>query len=451
LRIAVPSVEGKLSDGDIGGGWNRGSRGEVPLAVAPPAGAPPVVGSPTWFTLLTPPISTFGGKNQGGYKFPAMRICKNVVFTAVLTVASLAPAASAFGATRPVVTQDWFYIGGHYIDTPGGQVLTGSMYTQVFTPLKVTHKYPIVLIHGGGGTGATYEKTPDGRPGWAYDYAGRGFRVYVVDQPARGRSILDTKVDGPVVRDSVKSLEQRLTLPETFNLWPQAKLHTQWPGAGKPGDKYFDAFIATRAMTLESNATMEELTTHSVVALLDRIGPAIVETHSQSGAYGWRIADARPKLVKALIQVEPNGPPYKDIAFIGPPDYFGTETVGRPWGLTSGPMTYAPAVSDPADLTFVQQTQADAPDLVRCWEQAPPAHQLPVLASVKILMVTSEASYHAPYDHCTSRFLDQAGVKHDYIHLAKLGIHGNAHDMMLEKNSAAISAVMANWLVSKGL
>jgi hypothetical protein len=78
--------------------------------------------------------------------------------------------------------------------------------------------------------------------------------VYVVDQPARGRSIQDASVDGPLVRDTVKSLEQRLTIPQDFNLWPQAKLHTQWPGTGKPGDKYFDAFMATRVMSLKDNA-----------------------------------------------------------------------------------------------------------------------------------------------------------------------------------------------------
>jgi pimeloyl-ACP methyl ester carboxylesterase len=325
------------------------------------------------------------------------------------------------------------------------------MFTQVFTPLHVTHRYPIVLIHGGGGTGATYEKTPDGRPGWAYNYAARGFRVYVVDQPARGRSIQDVSVDGPVVRDTVKSLQQRLTLTERFNLWPQAKLHTQWPGTGEPGDPSFDRFIATRVMSLADNGKMEELTSAAVVALLDRIGPAIVQTHSQAGAYGWRIADARPKLVKALIQVEPNGPPYKETTYVGPPAYFGPETVGRAWGLTNGPLTYAPAVTDPAELSFVQQDTADAPDLVKCWLQASPVHQLPVLATVKILMVTTEASYHAPYDHCTSHYLTQAGVKHDWIRLPQVGIHGNGHDMMLEKNSASIAAVMANWLVARGL
>jgi pimeloyl-ACP methyl ester carboxylesterase len=377
------------------------------------------------------------------------------VAAAMLALAGAGAAAAPGAGTppaRPAVTQDWFYIGGHYIETPGGTVLTGQMYTQVISPQHVTHRYPIVLIHGGGGTGATYEKTADGRPGWAYDYARRGFRVYVVDQPARGRSIQDVTIDGKVTRDTVKSVEQRLTIPETFNLWPQAKLHNQWPGTGKPGDPAFDGFLATRVTSLADNGTMEELTTAAMVKLLEKIGPAIVQTHSQAGTYGWRIADARPNLVKALIQVEPNGPPYKETTYVGPPDYFGPETVGRPWGLTNGPITYAPTVTDPAtDLTFVQQDRADGPGLVKCWLQAAPAHQMPVLAKATVLMLTTEASYHAPYDHCTSHYLTQAGVKHDWIRLAQIGIHGNAHDMMLEKNSAAIAAVMANWLASKGL
>jgi hypothetical protein len=59
FKIAVPSLEGKLSDGDIAGGLKAGSRGAaVPLAVGPPAGVPPEAGSPTLFTLLTRLLST---------------------------------------------------------------------------------------------------------------------------------------------------------------------------------------------------------------------------------------------------------------------------------------------------------------------------------------------------------------------------------------------------------
>ena len=60
-------------------------------------------------------------------------------------------------------------------------------------------------------------------------------------------------------------------------------------------------------------------------------------------------------------------------------------------------------------------------------------------------MVLSEASYHAPYDHCTSKWLTQAGVKHAFIRLADIGIRGNGHMMMLEKNNLEISAFLRRW------
>ena len=63
-----------------------------------------------------------------------------------------------------------------------------------------------------------------------------------------------------------------------------------------------------------------------------------------------------------------------------------------------------------------------------------------------IVVMMSEASYHAPYDHCTVKFLQQAGVKTDFIKLADLGIKGNSHVMMQEKNSKEIAAVIYSWL-----
>ena len=57
----------------------------------------------------------------------------------------------------------------------------------------------------------------------------------------------------------------------------------------------------------------------------------------------------------------------------------------------------------------------------------------------------SEASYHAPYDYCTSRYLTQAGVKHEFVSLPDAGIRGNGHMMMLEKNNLEIAALLDGW------
>jgi len=63
-----------------------------------------------------------------------------------------------------------------------------------------------------------------------------------------------------------------------------------------------------------------------------------------------------------------------------------------------------------------------------------------------ILVLTAEASYHAPYDHCTVKYLRQAGVEPAFVRLGELGIRGNSHVMMLESNSRDIAAVIARWL-----
>ena len=160
---------------------------------------------------------------------------------------------------------------------------------------------------------------------------------------------------------------------------------------------------------------------------------------------GWSVADERPALVKGILAIEPSGPPIRNIEAKGPPDYFNDGALARPWGVTRGPMTYDPPAASTEDLKLVRQEKPDGPGLVRCFEQAAPARKLANLAGIPILMVLSEASYHAPYDHCTSKWLTQAGVKHAFIRLADIGIRGNGHMMMLEKNDLEISAFLRRW------
>jgi hypothetical protein len=134
-----------------------------------------------------------------------------------------------------------------------------------------------------------------------------------------------------------------------------------------------------------------------------------------------------------------------DVAFKGAPVWFENGPLTKPWGLTAVPLTYA-GVSDASELSFAQQDKADAPDLVKCWRQKEPAKPLAKLANIPVAIFTSEASYHASYDHCTAAFLTQAGVKNTFIRLADRGIHGNGHMMMLEKNNLDIAALIADWV-----
>ena len=81
--------------------------------------------------------------------------------------------------------------------------------------------------------------------------------------------------------------------------------------------------------------------------------------------------------------------------------------------------------------------------------QKSPAKQLPNLQKMPILIMTAEASYHASYDHCTVKFLEQAGVHPTFMKLGDMGIHGNGHMMMLEKNNMEVAGLMSKWLTSK--
>jgi hypothetical protein len=42
--------------------------------------------------------------------------------------------------------------------------------------------------------------------------------------------------------------------------------------------------------------------------------------------------------------------------------------------------------------------------------------------------------------------LAQAGVKHLFVRLPEVGIHGNGHMMMLEKNNVQIAALLRDWV-----
>ena len=347
----------------------------------------------------------------------------------------------------------YFFVGGKIDTAMPGHPVVGQMYVEVMLPADMRHPHPIVMVHGGYQTGTNFTGTPDGREGWAQHFVRRGYGVYVVDQVARGRSPHWDAVHGPVdssAKTSLNLIENRFTAPAKYASWPQSGLHTQFPGGGQAPDPVFTRFFASQFPSLSDFPKQQELNRDALVALLDRIGPAILLTHSQSGAFGWPVADARPDLVKAIIAMEPNGPPVRVVIDgLEQPDWYRDDDAEKPYGLTVAPLTYEPPVTADRPLRFVRQAAPDAAGLVRCWAQAEPAAKLPRLMGIPIGIFVAEASYHAAYDHCTSAYLAQAGVDHDFIRLEARGIRGNGHMMMLETNSDAIAQLVAEWVEEK--
>jgi len=366
-----------------------------------------------------------------------------------LAVVLLVLLAGTVAAQAPpplsIARQGYFFVAGKYFEAADGRTMSGQMYVEFQIPATVTHPYPIVMFSGGGQSGLNYTGTPDGREGWMQYFLRQGYAVYILDQPSRGRSPHQPET-GPQARTPVERVQQRFTAPERSHLWPQAKLHTQWPGTGVAGDPVFDQFFAQNYPSLVSFPRQQELNRDAGAALLDRIGPAILFTHSQSATFGWLVADARPALVKAIVAMEPSGPPVHDNVEKEAPGWFDDGPLAKPYGLTAPPLVYDPPVANPTELKFVRQEKPDAADLVRCWAQAEPARALVNLRNIPVLVVQSEASYHAAYDHCTVAYLRQARVTVRFIRLADVGIRGNGHMLMLEKNNLEIAAVAERWL-----
>ena len=116
-------------------------------------------------------------------------------------------------------------------------------------------KYPIVFIHGQAQSGtvsrpsnpllkslrhratltghidwvselAQYARRP---PSWASWFLQQGYEVYLIDQPQRGRSAY-MPGDGSLATYIAEFISWLFTAVQSLGSWPQAKLHTQWPG-----------------------------------------------------------------------------------------------------------------------------------------------------------------------------------------------------------------------------
>ncbi|KAB8077207.1 Alpha/Beta hydrolase protein [Aspergillus leporis] len=338
--------------------------------------------------------------------------------------------------------RSYMYVGGQYVeDGSGGHVFTDQMYVEKLTPTQgATKKHPIVFIHGQAQTGTNWLNKPDGGSGWASYFLSQGYECYLLDQTFRGRSPWFPS-NGTMSTYSAEILQQRFTAAKKYMLWPQAALHTQWNGTGVMGDPVFDTYYASTVEFFGSGTGQQYTVQEAGAALLDIIGrPVVLLSHSQGGLMPWVITDVRPDLVHAIVSLEPTGPPFQEAVF--------SNKSSRPYGLTDIPLTFEPAVSDPTTDLVRQVLPTNSTARSPCVIQAdhPAPRKLVNLQKVPVMILTTESSYHAPYDWCTVKFLQQAGVPTEHLQLGEVGIHGNGHMVFLEKNSDQVAGVIQKWI-----
>jgi hypothetical protein len=147
----------------------------------------------------------------------------------------------------------------------------------------------------------------------------------------------------------------------------------------------------------------------------------------------------RSDLVKGIVQLEPSGPPFT----LRPP--FGNDPAFA-FGLTDLAIGYEPSAGNNAENIKTTVKPAIDDNHNECIMQKSPAKQLTNLSKIPELVVTGEASFHAPYDYCTVRYLEQVGVDVEYADLGKEGILGNGHMFFMEKNNLEIADRVYQWL-----
>jgi pimeloyl-ACP methyl ester carboxylesterase len=277
---------------------------------------------------------------------------------------------------------------------PNNSYWVEAMYAQYYHPSNRRGQYPLLLWHGGGLTGVSFETTPDGRDGWLNYFLRKGWDTVVSDSVERGRAGFARSPEifttSPIFRPRREAWEG-FRIGEGANSWDaDPAKRKQLAGNQFPAEGY-DNFVKQLVPRWTST---DDAIQRGYDALLERACPCIIVFHSQAGLFAFRAAQKRPDLVKALVAVETSG--------VGVPD------------------------------------------------------QAAKLKDIPILMVYGDHIVgHPRWPAIKKRGTDftqlvkDAGGQVDIIDLPARGITGNSHMLMMDRNNLAVAGVIQDWLAAK--
>ena len=347
-----------------------------------------------------------------------------VLFGAVLGLAALGSPASAQTVSdvqAPAVPlilkeQGSFFVGGQtaYSDATGwdkigfdfgtGNVTIDQMYVQFQKPYSLQQHVPVVFVHGCCLSSKTWETTPDGRMGWYEYFTRRGHPTYLADQSARARSGFNGTVFNEVKEGRKPPSAQPPVLLATYEFaWSVFRFGpsfgTPWPDEQFPMDKVAELYkqvipdlILTEVPSLTAEfvtPVTDNPTVINMAALARELNGAILVGHSQSSGFPTQAALKNPTGIKGIVQLETG--------------------------------------------CFSNLTQ----------------DQVATLAKIPMLvMVGDHFSTPQPTPECAREMaqINGAGGDFTFVTLPSLGMHGNSHMFMQDRNNLTVADVILSWI-----
>lgn len=190
-----------------------------------------------------------------------------------------------------------------YTRDPNGAYAIEQAYVQYFVPDGAT-SFPIVLVHGGGMTGACWETTPDGREGWLQQILRAGHPTYVIDNVERGRA---GWCPFPEVWSEQAQMRSERDVWSFFRFGHPADYERRAPFAGAAFPVEFLAELTRQQVPRWTTTTDQSI--NAMTDLLHRVGPCAVVAHSQGGGIAATAAAMLPGLVHSMVLIEPSGLP----------------------------------------------------------------------------------------------------------------------------------------------
>jgi len=313
-----------------------------------------------------------------------------------------------------IAEQGSFFVGGetrHIMPPPNAppnspgaapsDVTINQMYVQYQKPMDATRHVPVVMVHGCCLSSKTWETTPDGRMGWNEYFLRKGRSVYLADQVSRARS----GFDATVINEVKTGASPASKLPNVLMAGHQVAwtVFRFGPEFGKPfADEQFPVDAADelyKQMIPDFNSILPtpNPTWKDMAALAAQLKGAILMGHSESGFFPEEAALLDPTGVRGLISIE-------------------------------------------------QSCRADMPQA-----------QLAIMAKIPILVMFGDhlGDVTGPFgniwtqnfDTC-QKFVDavnKAGGDAQMLWLPKMGIKGNSHMLMQDKNNLQLADLILAW------